>query len=115
MKRLPEDQILIRKTNLLVRMPVKIEPSANGIVTRKPLVKTNAAAGRQNRFRKQDGPITWVRPTARSLHGFRWSLVPEYQNNNNIGLGFDQTRSGGKYRHSVSARSYTGCYARGYS
>lgn len=56
-QRLPEDQKFIRKTSLLTRMPVKVEPSANGTLTRKPLVKTNtAAAGRQNRLRKQDGP-----------------------------------------------------------
>lgn len=43
--------------DLMAGMPVKVEASANGIPTRKPLVKMNAIAGRQSRFREQAGAI----------------------------------------------------------
>lgn len=82
----------IRNMDLLVRMPVKVERSTNGISTRVPLVKENAVAGRQNRFREQAGAITWGRPTDSKVFDFLWSLLPQNCRDNNLALPRDLTR-----------------------
>lgn len=78
--------------DLIARMPVKVEPRANGTPTREPLVMVNAVAGRQNRFREQAGAITWLRPTARNVHHFLWSLLPKHFRENNLSLPRDLTQ-----------------------
>lgn len=82
----------IRNMDLIARMPVKVEPSANGIPSRKPVVKTNALAGRQNRFREQAGGITWAKATAKNVRDFLWSLLPQDCRDNNLALPRDLTR-----------------------
>lgn len=82
----------IRHMDLLVRMPVKVEPAANGILTRQALVKINAVVGRQNRFREQAGAISWGRPTARKARDFLWSLLPQHCRDNNLALPRDLTK-----------------------
>ncbi|MCJ1462356.1 hypothetical protein MMC07_000956 [Pseudocyphellaria aurata] len=82
----------IRSVDLIARMPVKVEPSANGKEIRNPLVKENAVAGRQNRFREQAGAITWVRPTAKNVHDFLWSRLPQNCKENNLALPRDLTK-----------------------
>ncbi|MCJ1423418.1 hypothetical protein MMC29_001301 [Sticta canariensis] len=81
----------IRNMDLAARMPVKVEPSANGEPTREPSVKLNALAGRQNRFREQAGAITWATATARSVYDFLWSLLPPDCRDNNLALPRDLT------------------------
>lgn len=81
----------IRNMDLAARMPVKVEPSANGEPTREPSVKINAIAGRQNRFREQAGAITWAKPTARNVYDFLWSLLPPDCRDNNLALPRDLT------------------------
>ncbi|MCJ1264619.1 hypothetical protein MMC22_004493 [Lobaria immixta] len=82
----------IRNMDLIARMPVKVEPSANGMATRVPLVKINAVAGRQSRYREQAGAITWLRPTARNVKEFLWALLPEDCKNNSLALPRDLTK-----------------------
>lgn len=81
----------IRNTDLIVRMPVKVQPSANGIPTREAVVEVNAVVGRQGRFREQAGAITWGRPTATNIHDFLWSLLPQHCRDNNLALPRDLT------------------------
>lgn len=82
----------IRNMDLIARMPVKVEPSANGMATREPLVKINAVAGRQSRYREQAGAITWLRPTARNVKEFLWALLPQNCKDNNLALPRDLTK-----------------------
>ncbi|MCJ1467044.1 hypothetical protein MMC07_005666 [Pseudocyphellaria aurata] len=82
----------IRNMDLIARMPVKVVPRENGISIREPLVKVNAVAGRQKRFREQVGAITWLRPTARNVHDFLWSLLPKRCQENNPSLPRDLTQ-----------------------
>lgn len=82
----------VRNMDLMARMPVKVEASANGIPTRKPLVKRNAIAGRQSRFREQTEAITWSRPTASNVQNFLWSLLPRDCIDNNLALPLDLTQ-----------------------
>lgn len=82
----------IRNMDLIARMPVKVEPSANGIATREPLVKINAVAGRQSRYREQAGAITWLRPAARNVKEFLWALLPQDCKDNNLALPRDLTK-----------------------
>lgn len=81
-----------RNMNLIARMPVKVKPSANGIPRREPVVKLNAVAGRQNRFREQAGVITWTSPTATDVYNFLWSLLPQLCKDNNLALPRDLTQ-----------------------
>ncbi|MCJ1265848.1 hypothetical protein MMC22_005729 [Lobaria immixta] len=82
----------VRNMDLMARMPVKVEASVDGIPTRKPLVKINAIAGRQSRFREQAGAITWSRPTASNVQNFLWSLLPQDCIDNNLALPRDLTQ-----------------------
>ncbi|MCJ1267241.1 hypothetical protein MMC22_007126 [Lobaria immixta] len=82
----------VRNMDLMARMPVKVEGSPNGIPTRKPLVKINAIAGRQSRFREQAGAITWSRPTTSNVQNFLWSLLPQDCRDNNLALPRDLTQ-----------------------
>lgn len=81
----------IRNMDLVVRMPVKVQPSANGIPTREAVVEVNTVAGRQSRFREQAGAITWGRPTATNIHDFLWSLLPQHCRDKNLALPRDLT------------------------
>lgn len=82
----------IRNTDLIARMPVKVDQSANDIPTRTPLVQVNAVVGRQSRFREKAGAITWGRPTAENMHSFLWSLLPQHCRDNNLALPRDLTQ-----------------------
>lgn len=82
----------IRNMDLIGRMPVKVEASANGIPTREPLVKVNAMAGRQSRFREQAGAIIWAKTTTDNVHDFLWSLLPQHCRDNNLALPRDLTQ-----------------------
>ncbi|MCJ1467045.1 hypothetical protein MMC07_005667 [Pseudocyphellaria aurata] len=82
----------IRNMDLIARMPVKVEPSANGIPRREPVVKLNAVAGRQARFREQAGAVTWTRPTPRNVLDFLRSLLPQLCKDNNLALPRDLTQ-----------------------
>lgn len=81
----------IRNMDLAARMPVKVEPSANGEPTREPLVKLNAIAGRQNRFREQAGAITWGKQPASNVHNFLWNLLSQDCRQYNLALPRDLT------------------------
>lgn len=82
----------IRNIDLLARMPVKVEPSANGIPKRTPLVKENTVAGRQSRFREGAGAVTWGKGGARNVYNFLWALLPQHCKENNLALPRELTQ-----------------------
>lgn len=81
----------IRNMDLMARMPVKVEPSANGRPTRKPMVLENTLAGRQSRFRENAGAITWGKGGAKNVRDFFWALLPQHCKDNNLALPRDLT------------------------
>lgn len=81
----------IRNIDLMVRMPIKVETSANGMPTREPVVKENTVAGRQSRFREQAGAVTWGKGGSAKAHDFLWALLPQHCKDNNLVLPRDLT------------------------